>query len=68
MAMARKSKARGKQTVISLEKLKGPQSDSQAKTVKSIKEILGVSTLDVDNIGVQEDILSRITSLATLQQ
>lgn len=63
--MARKSKAQGKQPVSVPEKAKGPQSDSQAKNVKSMDAILGVSALEVDGL-VQEEVLSPRTSLETL--
>ena len=65
VAMARKSKAQGKQLVTSPGKMKGPQSDTHAKKVKSMDEILGVTALDVDSI-VQEEILSPRTSLVGL--
>ncbi|XP_010693119.2 uncharacterized protein LOC104906101 [Beta vulgaris subsp. vulgaris] len=65
--MARKSKAQGKQPVTSPGKMKGPQSDTHAKNVKSMDEILGVTALDVESI-MQEEILPPRTSLETLQR
>lgn len=65
--MTRKSKAQGKQPVTSPGKAKGPQSDSQAKNVKSMDEVLRVTALEVDSI-VQEEILSPKTSLETLKR
>lgn len=50
VAVARKSKAQGKQPVTSPGKMKGPQSDTQVKNVKSMDEILGITALDVDSI------------------
>lgn len=56
-----------KQTMMSPEKLKGPTFDSQAKALKLMDVILGVSALDVDAIAIQDEILSPRTSLAALQ-
>lgn len=70
--MARKSKVKQKATQANLttEKGKGP-SDSQAKKVRLVDEVMGIEELDIEEDEVEEameKILSPRSSLKSLQQ
>lgn len=71
-SLARKSKVKqkGTQANLTMEKGKGP-SDSQAKKVRLVNEVMGIEELDIEEDEVEEvmeEILSPRSSLKSLQQ